>query len=39
MRRSLPRFATVALASCAGIAVLTAADTRKPATEKLGVAR
>src|SRR5687767_3513069 len=33
MRRTLPRFVTVALASCAGVAVLTAADTRKPATE------
>jgi CubicO group peptidase (beta-lactamase class C family) len=32
MRRTLPRFATVALASCAGVALLTAADTRKPAT-------
>ena len=35
MRQSLPRFATVALASCAGVALLTAADTRKPATEWL----
>ncbi len=35
MHRTLPRFATVALASCAGIAFLTAADTRKPATEWL----
>ncbi|HZI04255.1 MAG TPA: serine hydrolase domain-containing protein, partial [Archangium sp.] len=35
MRQAFPRFATVALASCAGVALLTAADTRKPATEWL----
>ncbi len=35
MRRAFPRFATVALASCAGVAFLTAADTPKPATEWL----
>jgi CubicO group peptidase (beta-lactamase class C family) len=33
MRQPLPRFVIVALASCAGVAVLTAADPRKPATE------
>ncbi|MFY0527454.1 serine hydrolase [Archangium gephyra] len=35
MRQAFPRFATVALAGCAGVALLTAADTRKPATEWL----
>ncbi|WNG33824.1 serine hydrolase [Archangium violaceum] len=35
MRQMLPRVTLVALASCVGIAVLTAADTRKPATEWL----
>jgi CubicO group peptidase (beta-lactamase class C family) len=35
MRHTLPRFATVTLASCAGVTLLTAADTRKPATEWL----
>jgi CubicO group peptidase (beta-lactamase class C family) len=33
MRRAFPRAVTVALASCVGVSVLTAADTRKPATE------
>jgi CubicO group peptidase (beta-lactamase class C family) len=35
MRQTFPRFATVALAGCAGVALLTAADTRKPATQWL----
>jgi CubicO group peptidase (beta-lactamase class C family) len=35
MRHILPRFATVSLASCAAVAVLTGADTPKPATEWL----
>ncbi len=35
MRQSLSRCATVVLASCAALALLTAADTRKPATEWL----
>jgi CubicO group peptidase (beta-lactamase class C family) len=35
MRQSLPRFATVAFASCAAVTLLTGADTRKPATEWL----
>ena len=35
MRRAFPRVATVALASCAGVTFLTAADTPKPATEWL----
>jgi CubicO group peptidase (beta-lactamase class C family) len=35
MRRALPRVATVTLASCAAVALLTAADTRKPTTEWL----
>jgi CubicO group peptidase (beta-lactamase class C family) len=33
MRQRLSRFATVALAGCAAVSLLTAADTRKPATE------
>ncbi|HEY0095108.1 MAG TPA: serine hydrolase domain-containing protein, partial [Archangium sp.] len=33
MRRTLPRITLVALASCAGVALLTAADTPKPVTE------
>jgi len=35
MRRTLPRFVTVTLTGCAGLALLTAADTRKPATQWL----
>jgi CubicO group peptidase (beta-lactamase class C family) len=35
MHRTLSRFATVTLASCAAVSLLTAADTRKPATEWL----
>jgi CubicO group peptidase (beta-lactamase class C family) len=35
MRQRLSRFATVAVASCAAVTLLTAADTRKPATEWL----
>ncbi|MCP3142957.1 beta-lactamase family protein [Pyxidicoccus xibeiensis] len=35
MRRTLPRLAGVAVASCAAVAFLTAADTRKPTTEWL----
>ncbi|WP_164011951.1 serine hydrolase [Pyxidicoccus trucidator] len=35
MRHTLRRFALVALASCTGVALLTGADTRKPATEWL----
>ncbi len=33
MRPTPPRFVTVALASCTAVAFLTAADTRKPATD------
>jgi CubicO group peptidase (beta-lactamase class C family) len=35
MRRTLPRFVPVILASCAAVALLTAADTSKPSTEWL----
>jgi CubicO group peptidase (beta-lactamase class C family) len=35
MHRTVPRFVTVALASCAAVAFLTAAETKKPATEWL----
>lgn len=35
MRRALPRFATVGLASCVAVAVLTGADKPKPSTEWL----
>jgi CubicO group peptidase (beta-lactamase class C family) len=35
MRHRLHRFALVTLASCTGVALLTGADTRKPATEWL----
>jgi CubicO group peptidase (beta-lactamase class C family) len=33
MRRTVPRFVSVALAGCAAVALLTAGDTKKPATE------
>jgi CubicO group peptidase (beta-lactamase class C family) len=35
MHRTVPRLVTVALAGCAAVAFLTAADTKKPATEWL----